>query len=58
MRADSTPQSTLNYVGKIKSYQEKLDKLFSEEVLSYYDTTVRPMSGISVAFLGNRRFDR
>lgn len=58
VRADNTPQSTLNYVGKIKSYQEKLDKLFSEEVLSYYDTSVRPMSGISVAFLGNRRFDR
>lgn len=58
VRADNTPQSTLNYVGKIKSYQEKLDKLFSEEVLSYYDTSVRSMSGISVAFLGNRRFDR
>ena len=58
VRADNTPQSTLNYVGKTKSYQEKLDKLFSEEVLSYYDTAVRPMSGISVAFLGNRRFDR
>ncbi len=58
VRADNTPQSTLNYVGKIKAYQEKLEKLFAEEVLSYYDTSARPMTGISVAFLGNRRFDR
>lgn len=57
VRADSTPQTTLNYVGKIMAYQDKLDKLFAEEVLSYYETA-RPMSGISVAFLGNRRFDR
>lgn len=58
VRADNTPQSTLNYVGKIKAYQEKLDRLFSEEVLSYYDNSVRPSNGISVAFLGSRRFER
>ena len=57
VRADNTPQSTLNYVGKIMAYQDKLEKLFADEVLSYYETT-RPMTGISVAFLGNRRFDR
>lgn len=57
VRADSTPQVTLNYVGKIMAYQDKLDKLFADEVLSYYETT-RPVTGISVAFLGNRRFDR
>ncbi len=57
VRSDSTPQSTLNYVGKIKAYQEKLDRLFAEEVLSYYETA-RPATGISVAFFGNRRFDR
>lgn len=58
VRANNTPQTTLNYVGKIKAYQEKLDRLFSEEVLSYYDNSVRPLNGISVAFLGNRRFER
>ena len=57
VRADSTPQVTLNYVGKIMAYQDKLDRLFADEVLSYYKTT-RPVTGISVAFLGNRRFDR
>ena len=57
VRADSTPQVTLNYVGKIMAYQDKLDRLFADEVLSYYETT-RPVTGISVAFLGNRRFDR
>lgn len=55
VRADSTPQTTLNYVGKIMAYQDKLDKLFADEVLSYYETT-RPMTGMAVAFLGNRRF--
>ena len=49
VRADNTPQSTLNYVGKIMAYQDKLEKLFADEVLSYYETT-RPMTGISVAF--------
>ena len=58
VRADNTPQSTLNYVGKIKAYQEKLDKLFAEEVLSYYDSQVRQSNGIAVAFMGNRRFER
>lgn len=57
VRADSTPQTTLNYVGKIMAYQDKLDKLFADEVLSYYETS-RPVTGISVAFLGSRRFDR
>lgn len=55
VRADNTPQTTLNYVGKIMAYQDKLERLFADEVLSYYETT-RPMTGISVAFLGNRRF--
>lgn len=55
VRANNTPASTLRYVGKIMAYREKLDKLFADEVVSYYDTN-RPMSGIAVAFNGNRRF--
>ncbi|MDE5899511.1 MAG: transglycosylase SLT domain-containing protein [Treponemataceae bacterium] len=57
VRSNNTPQSTLNYVGKIMAYQEKLDRLFADEVLAYYETS-RPMNGVSVAFLNNRRFDR
>lgn len=57
VRSGRTPQITLNYVGKIKTYQEKLEKLFAEEVTSYYETSY-PTSGISVAFLGNRKLDR
>lgn len=49
VRSGRTPESTLNYVGKIKAYQDKLEKLFAEEVLAYYETS-QPMSGISVAF--------
>lgn len=47
VRSNKTPQSTLNYVGKIMVYQETLDKLFEEEVVSYFDLGV--MSGSSVA---------
>ncbi|MBQ5470701.1 MAG: transglycosylase SLT domain-containing protein [Treponema sp.] len=55
VRANNTPASTLRYVGKIMAYREKLDKLFADEVVSYYETS-RPMNGIAVAFAGNRRF--
>ena len=57
VRSNNTPQSTLVYVGKIVAYREKLDRLFAEEVSPYFDSS-RQMSGISVAFLGNRKFDR
>ena len=57
VRSNNTPQSTLVYVGKIMAYREKLDRLFAEEVSPYFDSS-RQMSGISVAFLGNRKFDR
>lgn len=57
VRSNNTPQTTLVYVGKIMAYREKLDKLFAEEVSPYFDSS-RQMSGVSVAFLGNRKFDR
>lgn len=57
VRSNNTPQSTLVYVGKIMAYREKLDRLFAEEVSPYFDSS-RQMSGISVAFLGNRKFER
>jgi hypothetical protein len=50
VRADNTPQITLNYIGKIMGYQETIEKLFNDEVLAYYDT--RPIdTGVSVAYL-------
>ncbi len=57
VRQNLTPQSTLNYVGKIMSYRERLDRLFAEEVLPYYDTT-RQFSGVSVAYLSGRRSEK
>mgnify|MGYP000910267820 CR=1 FL=1 len=38
VRSNSTPQSTLNYIGRIMVYKQMLEKLFSDEVLAYYDT--------------------
>ena len=57
VRQNLTPQSTLNYVGNIMAYRDRLDKLFAEEVLPYYDTT-RQFSGVSVAYAGSRRTER
>lgn len=48
VRSNQTPQSTLNYIGKIMSYQNMLDKLFEEEVAAYYESQIRP--SFSVAF--------
>ena len=48
VRSNKTPQSTLNYVGKIMAYQKMLDQLFDEQVASYFETSMSP--GIAVAY--------
>jgi len=48
VRSNKTPQSTLNYVGKIMSYQKMLDQLFEEQVASYFETQLSP--GITIAY--------
>ena len=53
MNFKSSPQSTLNYAGKIMAYRERLDSLFNEEVMAYYET--RPLSGVTVAYAGGRK---
>ena len=53
VRSNNTPQMTLNYVGKILAYREKIEKLFHEEVLAYYEAG--PLTGVTVARLGSQR---
>ncbi len=53
VRSNSTPQTTLNYVGNIISYQKTLDQMFSEQVTAYFDTQLAP--SISVAYAGTKR---
>ena len=53
VRSNKTPQTTLNYVGKIMSYQKMLDQLFSEQVTAYFETQLVP--GISVAYTDNSK---
>ena len=48
VRSNKTPQSTLNYVGKIMAYHKMLDQLFEEQVASYFETQLSP--GIAVAY--------
>ena len=47
VRSNKTPQSTLNYVGKIITYQKMLESLFADEVEAYYETRLLP--GVTVA---------
>ena len=52
VRSNKTPQSTLNYVGKIMTYQKMLESLFADEVEAYYETRLLP--GITVALADKR----
>lgn len=52
VRSNKTPQSTLNYVGKICSYQKMLESLFYQEVVSYYETQLVP--GITIAYADSK----
>lgn len=53
VRSNSTPQTTLNYVGNIISYQKSLDQMFADQVTAYFDTQFT--SGVSVAYAGTKR---
>ena len=48
VRSNKTPQTTLNYVGKIMAYQKLLDQLFTEQVVAYYEPQLA--TGIAVAY--------
>ena len=47
VRSNKTPQTTLNYVGKIMDYQKMLDKLFDEQVSAYFENQLD--TGLAVA---------
>ena len=49
VRSNKTPQSTLNYVGKIITYQKMLESLFADEVEAYYETRLQPSITVAVA---------
>ena len=53
VRSNKTPQTTLNYVGSILTYQKMLDSLFEQEVASYYEAPL--YKGYSLAFNGNKQ---
>ena len=51
VRSNMTPQSTLNYIGKIISYQKKIDDSFIQEVVTFYETQIAP--GVSSSFVND-----
>ncbi|MGP1458645.1 MAG: lytic transglycosylase domain-containing protein [Treponema sp.] len=53
VRSNNTPQSTLNYAGKIMAHRKKIDALFDEEVAAYYENA--PFTGIALAYAGKNR---
>ena len=57
VKSGRTPQSTLNYVGKIVAYQDKLERLFTEEVCPYFDD-INSFGGVAVALLNSDKIKR
>lgn len=49
VRSNKTPQSTLNYVGQIMAYQDTIDKLFDDEVASYFETRLTSTASVAMA---------
>ena len=49
VRSNKTPQSTLNYVGKIITYQKMLESVFADEVEAYYEQRLMPSITVAVA---------
>ena len=54
VRANSTPQSTLNYIGNIMTHKQMIDKRFAEEVMAYIDYNNPLDANVSVAMGGKR----
>jgi len=55
VRSNKTPQSTLNYVGKILTYQKMLESLFTDEVEAYYETRLLPGIGTTTIAMAEKR---
>ena len=54
VRANSTPQSTLNYIGNIMTHKQMIDKRFAEEVMAYIDYNNPLDANVSIAMGGKR----
>ena len=48
VRSNKTPQSTLNYVGKILSYQSMLAELFEEQITTYFEPAFVPSMTVAM----------
>ena len=55
VRSNKTPQSTLNYVGKIMTYQKMLESLFADEVAAYYEPRLLPGIGTTTVAMAEKR---
>jgi hypothetical protein len=52
VRSNKTPLTTLNYIGKILTYQRMLEQLFAEQVTPYFENETAP--AITVAYVGRK----
>ena len=55
VRSNKTPQSTLNYIGKIMTYQKMLESLFADEVEAYYEGRLFTGIGITTVAMAEKR---
>ena len=55
VRSNKTPQSTLNYIGKIMTYQKMLESLFADEVEAYYEGRLFTGIGITTVAMAEMR---
>jgi len=53
VRSNKTPLTTLNYVGKILTYQKMVEQLFSEQVVPYFENQLSP--AMTVAYAGRNK---
>ena len=52
VRSNKTPLTTLNYIGKILTYQRMLEQLFEEQVTPYFEDQTTPV--MTVAYAGRK----
>ncbi|OJF76270.1 MAG: hypothetical protein BKP49_07270 [Treponema sp. CETP13] len=48
VRANRTPQQTLNHIANITSYQKGLEELFSKEILAYNELQTQPLIAMNI----------
>ncbi len=55
VRSNKTPQTTLNYVGKILTYQKTIESIFADEVAAYFELRFPYGIGTTTVAMADKR---